>query len=96
MSQTAIDQEIEDLLAQMTLEEKVGQMNQYNGFYDVTGPAPKGGNAALKYEHLKKGWVGSMLNVRGVEEVKKLQKIVVEESMGLMSSMVLRRNLLFH
>jgi len=80
MSQTAIDQEIEDLLAQMTLEEKVGQMNQYNGFYDVTGPAPKGGNAALKYEHLKKGWVGSMLNVRGVEEVKKLQKIVVEES----------------
>ncbi len=80
MSQQDYDQKIEALLKQMTLEEKAGQMNQYNGFYDVTGPAPEGGNAALKYEHLKKGWVGSMLNVRGVEEVRKLQKLVVEES----------------
>ncbi len=75
-----IDQRVEDLLQQMTLEEKVGQMNQYNGFWDITGPAPKGGNAAIKYEHLKKGWVGSMLNVTGTEEVRKLQKLVVEES----------------
>ena len=74
------EQQIDDLLSKMTLEEKVGQMNQYNGFYDITGPAPKGGNAAIKYEHLKKGWVGSMLNVHGVEEVRKLQKLVVEES----------------
>ncbi len=75
-----IDQKVDELLKQMTLEEKVGQMNQYNGFWDVTGPAPKGGNAEIKYEHLKKGWVGSMLNVVGTEEVRKLQKLVVEES----------------
>jgi len=81
MAQTTdTNTKIEDLLAQMTLEEKVGQMNQYNGFWDVTGPAPEGGNAAIKYEHLKKGWVGSMLNVTGTEEVRKLQKLVVEES----------------
>jgi len=42
-----IEQRIELLLPLMTLEEKVGQMNQYNGFWDVTGPAPKGGNAEL-------------------------------------------------
>ena len=59
----------------MTLEEKVGQMNQYNGFWEVTGPVPKEGAAALKYDHLKKGWVGSMLNVKGVKDVKALQKI---------------------
>ncbi|AOW19395.1 beta-glucosidase BglX [Urechidicola croceus] len=75
-----IDQKVADLLAKMTLEEKVGQMNQYNGFWNVTGPAPEGGNAEKKYEDLRKGYVGSMLNVRGVENVRAVQKIVVEES----------------
>lgn len=64
----------------MTLEEKVGQMNQYNGFWEITGPVPNEGNAKLKYEHLKKGLVGSVLNVKGVENVRKLQEIVVNES----------------
>jgi len=75
-----IEGKIDSLLAMMTLEEKVGQMNQYNGFWNVTGPVPEEGDAANKYEHLKKGWVGSMLNIKGVEEVRKVQKIVVEES----------------
>ena len=75
-----IEQKITALMAKMTLEEKVGQMNQYNGFWDVTGPSPKEGNAALKYEHLRKGWVGSMLTVRGVEQVRAVQKIAVEET----------------
>lgn len=77
---TVIEGKIDSLMGLMTLEEKVGQMNQYNGFWNVTGPAPEEGDAANKYEHLKKGWVGSMLNVRGVAEVRKVQKIVVEES----------------
>lgn len=75
-----IEERIDLLMQQMTLEEKVGQMNQYNGFWEVTGPAPKGGDAAKKYEHLRKGWVGSMLTVRGVKEVKAVQKIAVEET----------------
>ncbi len=75
-----LEQKVDALLESMTLEEKVGQMNQYNGFWDVTGPAPEGGNAEIKYEHLKKGLVGSMLNVVGAEEVRKLQKLVVEET----------------
>jgi len=74
------EQKITALMAKMTLEEKVGQMNQYNGFWDVTGPSPKEGNAALKYEHLRKGWVGSMLSVRGVKQVRAVQKIAVEET----------------
>ena len=75
-----IDRKVDSVLSLMTLEEKIGQMNQYNGFWDVTGPVPKDGDAARKYEHIKKGWVGSMLNVRGVKDVKALQKIAVEES----------------
>ncbi|MDO3695362.1 beta-glucosidase BglX [Wenyingzhuangia sp. chi5] len=75
-----IEQKIQALLTRMTIEEKVGQMNQYNGFWDVTGPAPEGGSAEKKYEHLRKGWVGSMLTVRGVEQVKAVQKIAVEDT----------------
>lgn len=75
-----LDTKVDSLLNLMTIEEKVGQMNLYNGFWDATGPAPKGGNAAIKYEHLSKGLVGAMLNVRGVENVRAVQKIAVEES----------------
>lgn len=76
----SIDLKVNALLARMTLEEKIGQMNQYNGFWDVTGPVPSEGDAAHKYEHLKKGLVGSMLNVKGVKEVREVQKIAVEET----------------
>jgi len=79
-SSILIKEKVNKLLSQMTLEEKIGQMNQYNGFWDVTGPSPKDGDAAKKYEHLKKGWVGSMLNVRGVKNVRAVQKIAVEET----------------
>ena len=76
----SIDQKVAKLLDQMTLEEKIGQTNQYSGFWDFTGPAPKDGKAATKMENLKKGWVGSMLNVRGVKDVRAVQKIAIEES----------------
>lgn len=75
-----INAKVDSLLALMTLEEKVGQMNMYNGFWEVTGPVPKDGNAKIKYDHLIKGWVGGMLNVRGVENVKKVQQIAVEDT----------------
>jgi len=75
-----IDAQVQELLAKMTLEEKIGQMNQYSGFMDFTGPEPDKGQAATKLDHIKKGWVGSMLNVHGVENVRAVQKIAVEES----------------
>ena len=75
-----IEERISLLMKEMTLDEKVGQMNQYNGSWDFTGPKPEGGSEEEKYIHLKKGWVGSMLNVRGVKEVRAVQKIAVEES----------------
>ena len=71
---------IEDLISQMTLAEKAGQMNQYNGFWDATGPMPKGDYQKKRYNELKNGQVGSMLNVIGVEEIRALQKIAVEET----------------
>ncbi|MGB3606208.1 MAG: beta-glucosidase BglX [Psychroserpens sp.] len=76
----AIDKKVDSLLALMTIDEKVGQMNMYNGFWDATGPVPKEGGAKTKYDHLRKGWVGGMLNVRGVDDVRAVQKIAVEET----------------
>jgi beta-glucosidase len=60
----------------MTLEEKVGQMNQYNGFWDVTGPAPVGGTAEQKYENIKR--IGRLYAYR--EKVKSCTKIAVEQT----------------
>ncbi|WP_338081528.1 hypothetical protein [Aestuariivivens sediminis] len=55
-------------------------MNQYSSFYDVTGPSPSDANVKQMYDHLKKGLVGSILNVHGVKEVREVQKLAVETS----------------
>lgn len=75
-----IDSKVSKLLSQMTIQEKIGQMNQYNGFTNFTGPAPEGGDEKNKYDNIRNGLVGSMLNVRGVDEVRAVQRLAVEES----------------
>ncbi|MBB5518474.1 beta-glucosidase BglX [Amphiplicatus metriothermophilus] len=76
----AIDARIETLLAQMTLAEKVGQLVLYSDPGDVTGPAPQDETQRRKVEFVKSGLIGSMLNVIGVEDVREIQKIAVEDS----------------
>jgi len=71
---------VESLLSKMTLEEKVGQMNLYNGFFDITGPAPVEGDQKYKYENIKTGKVGGMLNVKGIKDVRKYQQLAVDNS----------------
>lgn len=77
----AIDQKVDSLLSIMTLEEKVGQMNQYASFYNVTGPRPEEGTQKERFDQLKNGQLGSMLSVfGGVEHIRKLQEIAVNET----------------
>ncbi|NBC82838.1 MAG: beta-glucosidase BglX [Bacteroidetes bacterium] len=76
----AIDKKVDSLLAIMTLEEKIGQMNQYSSFWNPTGPIPEGSNEQMRYNHIKSGLVGSMLNVYGVENVRAVQEIAVNET----------------
>lgn len=66
---TEIENKVETLLHKMTLEEKLGQMNQLSpwNFEDLA-------------KRVRKGEVGSILNVVNPEEVNKIQKIAVEES----------------
>jgi beta-glucosidase len=72
---------VDSVLSLMTLEELVGQTNQYNGFWNATGPMPAGNDwVEQRVKALKKGGVGSVLNVAGVDQVRALQKVAVEET----------------
>jgi beta-glucosidase len=67
---------VDSLLARMTLAEKVGQLTQYAGEWDPTGPrmTPAGD------ERIRRGEVGSFLSVFGAHATRRLQRIAVEES----------------
>lgn len=72
---------VDSVLSLMTLEELVGQTNQYNGFWNATGPMPEGNDwVEQRVKALKQGGVGSVLNVAGVDQVRALQKVAVEET----------------
>ena len=62
-----IEQKIDQLLAKMTLAEKIGQMSQRNGF---------DGNAAM----IKAGKIGSLLNEVDPDKIRQAQKLAVEQS----------------
>lgn len=74
-----VEERIKDLLSRMTLEEKAGQLNQVSGGA-FTGPALNDPGQKAKMEDVRKGRMGSFLNVSGVAETKAIQKIAVEES----------------
>ena len=76
-----IEQKVDSVLALMTLEEKVGQLNQHNGSWDFTGPVPEGNEyAQTRANLLKNGGVGSLLNVVGAKATYEAQKLAVENS----------------
>ena len=75
-----IDQRVDSVLKLMTLNEKIGQMNQYNGDWAATGPITKDGD---KQEQIRKGMVGSMLNVTGVNHTKTLQQIAMQSRLKI-------------
>jgi beta-glucosidase len=67
---------IDWLLAQMTLEEKVGQLTQRGAQQTPTGPRVKSGGEG----DIGRGRVGSMLGAYGVASTRKLQRMAVEQS----------------
>lgn len=71
---------IEDLLSQMTIEEKIGQLNQYSIGAELTGPGPKEGQNKVRYEQLQNGQVGTVLNLLGAKNGRETQKFVVENT----------------
>lgn len=67
-------------MAKMTLEEKIGQLNQCTSRWEMTGPAPSSEYSQNLLEDIKNGKVGSMLNVNGAKATREAQKLAVENS----------------
>jgi len=78
--QKSINQKVEDLLKQMTLEEKIGQLNQYTGDNTVTGPLTINPN---KKEEIKSGKIGSMLNVMGSTYTRQYQEYAIQSRLKI-------------
>lgn len=71
---------IEALLQQMTLAEKVGQLNQYSLVEEHTGPLGQRGKIPLRLKMVSEGKVGSVLNVTGSDETRRIQRLAVEQT----------------
>lgn len=69
-AQKSIDQKVTELMAKMTLEEKIGQLNQYNDDITATGPITKD---ADKAGQVRAGKLGSILNAVGAKNTKNWQ-----------------------
>jgi len=67
---------VDSVLAGMTLDEKVGQLNQLSGLGAPTGPGGQPGGI----DKITRGQVGSFLNVTDPTEVNRLQRLAVEQS----------------
>ncbi|MBA3554233.1 MAG: glycosyl hydrolase, partial [Gemmatimonadales bacterium] len=67
---------LDSVLARMTLEEKLGQLNQPGGPGSETGPAARAGTDA----DVRAGRIGSFLSVYGAAHTRELQRVAVEES----------------
>lgn len=74
--ESEMDAFIDDLMSKMTLEEKIGQLNLPASGEIITGQA-KSSNVA---ERIRKGQVGGLLNLKGVERIREVQKQAVEDS----------------
>lgn len=71
-----MDLYLNKLMKEMTIEEKIGQLNlPVSG--DITTGQAKSSNIATK---IREGQVGGLFNIKGIEKIEEMQRIAVEES----------------
>ena len=75
-----IDQKVNLLLKQMTLNEKIGQLNQYSGENWATGPIVIKPNIQ---SDIQNGLVGSMLNVLGTKYTRQYQELALKSRLKI-------------
>ncbi|MBS7229974.1 glycoside hydrolase family 3 C-terminal domain-containing protein [Flavobacterium psychroterrae] len=78
--QETIDQKVNTLLKKMTIEEKIGQLNQYTGDNSATGPITINPN---KQAEIKAGLVGSMLNIIGTKYTRQYQELAMQSRLKI-------------
>lgn len=75
----SIEQRVDSVLKLMTLDEKIGQLNQYSSSWN-TGPVSTEGD---KLEEIKAGKVGSLLNVKGVDKTRAMQAVAMQSRLRI-------------
>jgi len=71
---------VEHLLEKLSLEEKVGQMSQYDWGFNPINPETGVSQRDLLKEEIRQGRVGSIFNLSGAEEANQLQRLIQEET----------------
>jgi beta-glucosidase len=71
----SIEQRVDSVMKLMSLDEKIGQMNQYSGVWEHTGPITEENNLLGQ---IREGKVGSMLNINGVAHTRELQELAMK------------------
>lgn len=75
-SDEKMDRFIDRLMAKMTLHEKIGQLNLCGAGDVYTGPVVRSNIA----ERIRKGEVGGILSLKGVDYIRGIQEVAVKES----------------
>lgn len=75
-SDPVMDQFVDELMAKMTLTEKLGQLNLPTAGDFTTGQA-KSSDIGQK---IKDGKVGGLFNIKGVDKIREMQRVAIEES----------------
>jgi len=71
-----IEEKIDSLMSKMTLKEKIGQLNLPSAGDVSTGISTNKGIA----KQIKAGKVGGLFNINGLDKIRSIQKVAVEES----------------
>ena len=74
------EQRVDSVLHLMTLEEKIGQLNQYNDDLIATGPVTEDHD---KTNQILRGQVGSLLNCMGTERTRSWQKTAMQSRLKI-------------
>lgn len=76
----SIAQKVDSVLRLMTLEEKIGQMNQYNDDWIATGPVTLDPD---KTNQVRNGQVGSLLNCVGTARTRNWQQVAMQSRLKI-------------
>jgi len=76
ISQSPVDAKVDSILALMTLQEKLGQLNLPSAGEITTGQASNSDIAAK----IKAGKVGGLFNIRTAAKIREVQRVAIEET----------------
>jgi beta-glucosidase len=76
----SVDQKVDSVLKLMTLDEKIGQLNQYTDNGSATGPVTAENDMV---QQMKDGKIGSLLNCKGTERTRSWQKIAMQSRLKI-------------